>query len=138
MNATKDVHPNRQMRFFLETYPHPVIVEMLGLNKRIRYKVAKRQKYWPNLKPDERWGEIASELDRLRAALASCISGLEDRIPMACRILDAAPKTKGAVCKGIEDALDAVVCALVGCEFLAGRVVPFGDQESTIWIPCRE
>lgn len=34
-----------------------------------------------------------------------------------------------------EDALDAVVYALVGCEFLAGRAVAFGDQYSAIWVP---
>jgi len=135
MNATEHVQLNRQVRCFLETYPHPVIVEMLGLEKRLCYKVAKRWRYWPNLTPDERWRNIASELDRLHSALASRIGGLSDRVPKACAILDAAPKSKGAVFKGIEDALDAVVCAFVGCEFLTGRAVALGDRYSAIWIP---
>lgn len=138
MNASKRVRPKRQTRCFFETYPHPVIIEMLGLGKRLPYKVAKRQKYWPDLKPNERWEKIASELDRLRVALALRINSVKDRIPMACSILDAAPESRDTVLKGIEDALDAVVCAFVGCEFLVGRACPFGDQESTIWIPCRE
>jgi len=135
MNATEHVQLNRQIRYFLETYPHPVILEMLGLEKRLCYKVAKRQKYWPNLTPDERWKNIASVLDRLHSALASRIGGLADRVPKACAILDAMPKSKGAVFKGIEDALDAVVCASVGCEFLAGHAFAFGDQYSAIWVP---
>ena len=135
MNATEHAQLNRQIRCFLETYPHPVIVEMLGLEKRLCYKVAKRQKYWTNLTPDKRWRNIASELDRLHSALSSRIGGFADKVPKACAILDAVPKSKGVVFKGIEDALDAVVCALVGCEFLAGRAVAFGDQYSAIWIP---
>ena len=136
MNATEHVQLNRQIRCFLETYPHAVIVEMLGLEKRLCYKVAKRQRYWPNLTPDERWRNIASEIDRLHSALASRIGGFADGVPKACAIIDAMPKSKGPVLKGIEDALDAVVCALVGCEFLAGRAVAFGNQYSAIWVPC--
>lgn len=135
MNAIGPVQLDGQMRYFLETYPHPVIVEMLALEKRLCYKVAKRQKYWPNLMPDERRRSIASELDRLHSALASRIGGFADRVPKACNVLDAAPKSKGTVFKGIEDALDAVLCAFVGCEFLAGHAVAFGDQYSAIWIP---
>lgn len=135
MNGTKAVQLSEHMQCFLETYPHPVIIEMLGLEKRLCYKIAKRQKYWPNLTPDDRWRSIASELDRLHGALASRIDGFADRVPKACNVLEASPKSKGAVFKGIEDALDAVVCALVGCEFLAGRAVALGDHHSAIWLP---
>lgn len=135
MNATEHVQLNRQLRCFLETYPHPVIVEMLGLEKRLCYKVAKRQRYWPSVRPDKRWRNLASELDRLHSALASRIGGFADQVPKACDILDASPKSKGAALKGIEDVLDAVVCALVGRELLAGRAVAFGDQYSAIWVP---
>jgi predicted RNase H-like nuclease len=135
VNATERVQLNGQIRYFLETYPHPVIVEMLGLERRLCYKVAKRQKYWPSLTPDKRWRNVASELDRLHSALASRIGGFADRVPKACDILDAAPKSKGVVFKGIEDVLDSVVCALVGCEFLAGHALPLGDRYSAIWVP---
>lgn len=135
VNTTKHAHPCRHRRYFLETYPHPVIVEMLRLDRRLPYKVAKRRTYWPDSKPNERWWNIASELDCLRDALASRINGVEERIPMASSLLDHAPKSRGAVLKGIEDALDAVVCAFVGCEFLKAHAIPFGDRESTIWIP---
>jgi predicted RNase H-like nuclease len=135
MNATEHVQLNGQKRYFLETYPHPVIIEMLGLERRLCYKVAKRRKYWPSLTPDERWRNVVSELDRLYSALALRIDGFADRVPKACAILDAAPKSKSVVFKGIEDILDAVVCALVGCEFLAGHALALGDQHSAIWIP---
>jgi len=134
INTTEQVQGGGQIRYFLETYPQPVIIEMLGLEKRLCYKVAKRRKYWPNSTPDERWRNIASELDRLHSALATRIAGFADEVPKVRAILDAAPKSKETALKGIEDTLDAAVCALVGCEFLAGQVVPFGDQSSTIWI----
>jgi predicted RNase H-like nuclease len=121
-------------RYFIETYPHPVIIEMLDLGQRLPYKVTRRGKYWPRLHPDKRWQRIASELDRLRDALSIHVGGVRDRIPMAAALLRGAPRSKVAVLKGLEDALDAIVCAYVGCEFLAGRAVPFGDEKSAIWI----
>lgn len=60
--------------------------------RRLPYKVARRQRYWPAASP-------------------------------AARL------------KGIEDALDAVVCAWVACEHLAGRTQPYGDRDATIWLP---
>ncbi|MBT9161420.1 MAG: hypothetical protein DDT26_02726 [Dehalococcoidia bacterium] len=137
LSAAEYKHSNRQIPCFLETYPHPVIIEMLKLEKRLCYKVAKRQRYWPNLSPDERWRNIVSELDRLHSALAGRISGFDDddKVPQAGVILCNGPKSKEAALKGIEDVLDAVVCAWVGCEFLVGRAIPFGDKDSAIWIP---
>jgi len=110
---------------------------MLELKERLRYKVAKRQKYWPKSTPDERWRNVASELDRLHSALATRIAGFADKVPKAGAILDAVPKSKEVALKGIKDALDAVVCALVACEFLADRAVVRGDQYSAIWTPRR-
>ena len=40
-----------------------------------------------------------------------------------------------AALKRYEDALDALICAWVGVEFLEGTVSAFGDGSSTIWVP---
>ena len=37
--------------------------------------------------------------------------------------------------KRCEDALDALVCAWVGAEFLAGRTTGLGDDTAAIWCP---
>ena len=37
--------------------------------------------------------------------------------------------------KGVEDTLDALICAWAGVEFLRGRAEPFGDADAAIWIP---
>jgi len=135
VGVSRPRHSSEDIRYFIETYPHPVIVEVLRLERRLCYKVAKRRRYWPNLTPDQRWRNVASELDRLRDALASRIHGLADRIPEALVLLDAVGKRREAVLKGLEDALDAVVCAFTGCEFLEGRAVAYGDRYSAIWVP---
>ena len=87
INASEPGHLYGQIRYFLETYPHPVIIEMMGLKRRLCYKVAKRREYWPSLTPDGRWRKLASELDRLRTALALRIDGFAGCMPKACAIL---------------------------------------------------
>ena len=37
--------------------------------------------------------------------------------------------------KSYEDALDALVCAWVGTEYLAGRATAYGDCDAAIWVP---
>lgn len=34
-----------------------------------------------------------------------------------------------------EDALDSLVCAWAGTEYLCGRCQPYGDDTAAIWIP---
>jgi hypothetical protein len=46
-----------------------------------------------------------------------------------------APTATGIQGKAYEDALDAVICAWVAVCALEGRAIPFGDEDSAIWIP---
>jgi predicted RNase H-like nuclease len=122
----------RNHHVFIEAYPHPAIIELLNLTERLKYKVSKRQKYWPAGDRRTRWAAVAQQLDRLRAGLAERIHGIEKWMPSAQSFV----KTERASrLKGYEDAIDAVVCAWIGCEFLAGRCVAYGDAESAIWLP---
>ena len=41
----------------------------------------------------------------------------------------------GVEVKAYEDALDAIICAWVAVCALEGRAMPFGDENSAIWIP---
>jgi predicted RNase H-like nuclease len=117
---------------FIEVYPHPAIIELLGLDERLKYKVSKLQKYWPGLADDKRREAVAQNLARLRTALDKRIAGVADWLPSAKSFI----KNGSMLCsKGYEDALDAIVCAWIGCEFLAGRCVAYGDAESAIWLP---
>lgn len=117
---------------FIEVYPHPALIELLGLDERLKYKVSKLQKYWPDLEGDKRRAAVTQNLARLRTALDKHIIGVADWIPSAKAFIKNGPMSR---LKGYEDALDAIVCAWIGCEFLAGRCVAYGDSESAIWLP---
>jgi len=129
LHAEASLRQNKNSRVFIEVYPHPAIIELLGLDERLKYKVSKLQKYWPELDRDQRRISVVKNLNRLRAALNKRIAGVTQWLPAAQSFEQASQL------KGYEDALDAVVCAWIGCEFLAGRCVAYGDAESAIWLP---
>jgi len=129
LNAEASPQQNKNARVFIEIYPHPAIIEMLGLTERLKYKVSKLQKYWPELDRERRRLAVIKNLNRLRAALNKRIAGVTQWLPAAQSFKQASQL------KGYEDALDAVVCAWIGCEFVAGRCVAYGDVESAIWLP---
>jgi predicted RNase H-like nuclease len=132
LHAKAALSRNKNSRVFIEAYPHPAIIELLDLDERLKYKVSKLQKYWPDLNRDERRAAVAQNLARLRAALDKRIAGVADWLPSAKAFIKSGTTSR---LKGYEDALDAIVCAWIGCEFLAGRCMAYGDEESAIWLP---
>ena len=121
--------------WFFETYPHPAVIELMGLQERLPYKVGKRARYWRGEKPEVRWLKLVRNMDRLREYLGGEIDGLGRVMISAQELLDRRSSPFVERMKGLEDALDAAVCALVAARFLEGRVHPFGDSKSAIWIP---
>jgi predicted RNase H-like nuclease len=132
LHAKASTRHEKNTRLFIEAYPHPAIIELLGLNERLRYKVGKLKKYWPELDRAAQRKKVVQQLNRLRAALDDEILDVKKWLPAAASFLKNGPVSR---LKGCEDALDAVVCAWIGCEFLAGRCVAYGDEESAIWLP---
>jgi predicted RNase H-like nuclease len=116
---------------FLETYPHPAIIEMLNLSYRLPYKASKVRKYWPELPSSERWVLLINHMETLRDGLASNIKGLSGILPDV-ESLNQYPRW---VLTDYENVLDALVCAWVGCQYLAGNATVHGDSESAIWLP---
>lgn len=113
----------------IEVYPHPALLELAKAPERLPYKAAKIRAYWPLLSPFERrvrlyheWRKVITLLEGQISGVASAFAGLDAELSSA--------RTKAT-----EDALDAVVYAWVGICALEGRAVPFGDDESAIWIP---
>jgi predicted RNase H-like nuclease len=132
LHAKALLRQQQNSRVFIEAYPHPAIIELLALNERLRYKVSKLQKYWPELDRAAQRKKVVQQLNRLRAALAEEIIDVKKWLPTAASFYK---NGQAAHLKGCEDALDAVVCAWIGCEFLAGRCVAYGDEDSAIWLP---
>jgi len=109
----------------LEVYPHTALLELTGASYRVEYKASKTRTYWPEETLEARqrllakvWGKVLSKLD---AHLETGLT-LPGQRPFA-RL------------KRYEDALDALICAWVGIEYLAGRARAFGDADSAIWTP---
>jgi predicted RNase H-like nuclease len=119
-------------KYFAETYPHPAIIELMGLPKRLAYKTSRLLQYWPGATTAKRWQNVCDNLDKLRRALAREIEGVDRIFPSAHKILKLGRR---GLLKNFEDALDAVVCAWIGIQILQGRALAYGDRAGAIWVP---
>ena len=118
--------------YFMEVYPHVTIIEMLGLNYRLPYKVQKKGQYWKDEVPEERYHKSIRQLNFLKKGLeAELQKPLDEFLPE----LQEEEKYTLHFLKSYEDLLDAIVCALTGYYFLAGKAEGLGDETSAIWIP---
>ena len=113
----------------IEVYPHPALVEFSGARERLPYKSAKVRRYWPAASVGERRTRLLSEWSGIVMRLDSEIAGVAEAMPML------AAGASGTEIKGYEDMLDAVICAWVAIRALNGQALPFGDNDSAIWIP---
>ncbi len=118
---------------FIEVFPHVAIIELFGYDQRFPYKVQKRAKYWPNDKSEERSRKIICKLNELRNKITSVATGIEQFLPQ----LEPTKSYSTKCLKGYEDLLDAILSALVGCNFLEGKAEPKppGDETGVIWVP---
>lgn len=115
----------------VEVYPHPALLALLGREYRVPYKVSKSKKYWPSASVAERVIKLLHE----HQAILDALEGLVGRIPFT---LPAAGTVRSlSQLKRYEDALDALVCAWVGVEFLRGGCIPFGDENGAVWVPAQ-
>lgn len=98
----------------VEVYPHTSLLALLSRPYRVPYKIS-------------RFGrEALKEWPTILARLGETIEGISLRIPSLDSI---------AYLKRYEDALDALVCAWTGIEYLAGRAKPYGNETAAIWTP---
>lgn len=114
----------------IEVYPHPALIELLRADRRLPYKAGKVRSYWPLLTVPQRRAELLSQWSTILGALDHQIIGVREIVPLPPT--DAPTRTL----KGVEDLIDSIICAWVGAEVLDGRAVPYGDDESAIWIPA--
>lgn len=120
-------------RVFIETYPHPAIIELMQLRMRLAYKTSRVSQYWPEANSRTRWQRLCKNLDALRLALADQINGIQNLIPSANFLFKNGNKAR---LKHLEDSLDAVVCAWIGYQFWRGKALAYGNNEAAIWLPA--
>lgn len=109
----------------LEVYPHTALLALTGASYRVEYKASKTRTYWP--------GEsLEARQRRLATVWRTVLSRLEAHLETGLSLPGPRPFAR---LKRYEDALDALICAWVGIEYLAGRTRAFGDADSAIWTP---
>lgn len=113
----------------IEVFPLAALVCLMRLDKRPRYKVGKRQRYWPEHSSADRIALLLTEWHRICAALRDEINDLAFDVPDVDKVESASSL------KAYEDMLDAIVCAWVGWRFYVGTAEPFGDADAAIWLP---
>lgn len=116
----------RARRVMLEVFPHASAIALVGADYRVPYKLGRIAQYWPLRSPAGRRRMLLAQWAALRQALATTIDGIELRVPARGTL---------AELKRYEDALDALVCAWTGIEYLAGRVRAHGDARGAVWAP---
>lgn len=114
----------------MEVYPHPALLSLLKREYRVPYKASKSLRYWPALDASGRIEALCRELEAIYAALAMQLGPLPFELPQWHAIATL------STLKRYEDALDALVCAWVGVEYLKGRAIPLGDPTAAIWCPA--
>jgi predicted RNase H-like nuclease len=117
----------RGERSLLEVFPHTALLELTRSPYRLEYKASRARRYWPDATPPERRERLIAAWRRILRALDGRISGIDLPLPR-----DAPAHGR---MKRYEDALDALVCAWVGIEFLGGRARAYGDADAAIWTP---
>jgi predicted RNase H-like nuclease len=113
----------------LEVYPHPALLRLTGATRRLEYKTSRAGKYWPGAGVRERIGRLLDVYARILDALGREIADVRLQLPSAvsCPSL--------SYLKRYEDALDALVCAWIGCRYMEGRARAYGDSTAAVWVP---
>ena len=113
----------------VEVYPHPALLSLLQRPRRVPYKVSKSKKYWPHLDVRGRIAALLGEFNSIYLAIEKVFGPFGFNLPSP----EDVPNL--ACLKRYEDALDAMVCAWVGVEYLQSRTVAIGDETAAIWCP---
>jgi predicted RNase H-like nuclease len=128
--ATSEV-PVGQIPALAEVYPHPALLVLLNAQYRVPYKISRSPRYWPAAFPTERRRKLVEAWQEIRVALDRTISGADLPLPTSGLV----DQFGNARLKRYEDALDALVCAWVGTQYLQGLCTYYGDDAAAIWTP---
>lgn len=116
-------------RALIEVYPHASLLDLAEADYRLRYKVDKRRKYWPDVGTDERKRLLISEFAFILESLRKHLHGIELELPVA------ADAPTFVALKRYEDAIDSLVCAWSALCYWRGEADAYGDETGAIWVP---
>ena len=113
----------------IEVYPHPALLSLLKRDRRVPYKVTKSNRYWRDLDVCGRINTLLQAFQEIYFQLSGVLGALPFDLPQPNQV------RRLNFLKPYEDALDSLICAWVGIEYLNGRAVPLGDDTAAIWCP---
>jgi predicted RNase H-like nuclease len=113
----------------LEVYPHPALLELMGRDYRVPYKVSRSSSYWKGETVSTRIAHLLAEFTQIRAGLEAKLGPIPLVLPKPADV-----QTLSSL-KRFEDALDALVCAWVGACYARGAATAFGNETAAIWVP---
>jgi predicted RNase H-like nuclease len=113
----------------IEVYPHTALLSLLSRSKRVPYKVSKSSKYWPGKTAAERISLLLQQYREILDAIEQRLGKVPLELPPEGTVGNLSRL------KPYEDALDALVSAWMGLEYLAGRATALGDVHAAVWCP---
>lgn len=113
----------------LEVYPHVGLLKLMNAKERLPYKVASSSRHTPG-SPDGRVHRIVEQQGKILDELGKHIQD----IPPGLAIGSARATTLASL-KKFEDAIDALVCAWIGGQYLDDNASAHGDDDAAIWVP---
>ncbi len=115
------ITPQQPIRFQIEVFPHPAMVNLFGLDRILKYKKGKI-------------GDRQLELARLRQFILEVMPTLEPALNLAdSPVLLPEIPTTGTALKIVEDQLDSLICAYVAAHWWywgSTRNLVLGDRAS--------
>lgn len=111
----------------VETYPHPALLTLMGVERRVPYKISKASRLWKDVSPSDRWLKAVKQLSAIAGKLDQVIKGSQFTWPTT-------PVSMASL-KPLEDQIDALVCAWVGIQILNGAAEPLGNYDAAVWVP---
>jgi predicted RNase H-like nuclease len=122
--------PSGTPQRLIEVYPHPALLALLPLETyRVAYEVSKSHRYWPS-------DPVTQRIDHLLQAFNTILTGLQQHIDSLPSLLPSRSTiTSLSSLKQYEDALDALVCAWVGIQYLTRSAKAYGNSAAAIWLP---
>lgn len=117
-----------QVNTVIEVYPHPALIDLLGLDYRLTYKAGNTSTYWPQLSVKERKAKLLGIYQTILTALSKHITGIPLSIP------EDLVERPFSYFKRYEDVLDALVCGWIGMKYLGSEAKAYGDKSSAMWV----
>lgn len=119
----------RPSRSLIEADPHIALMALTAGSRPVQYKASSTQTYWPGLSGATRFQLLVQQWRSILWRLGKHASGIEVPLPRSPE------HWNFSRLKRFENAINALACAWMAAQFLAGALRRIGDDAAAIWVP---